>query len=587
MSHDVFISHSSDDDERVGMILAGLERKGVRCWVDFRDIPLDRPWPKEIMNAINDCTILLIVLSQSSAKNEQVAREAASADSVGKNILTIRLDNVSPGDELGYWVGRKSWFDAARSDLDPAVARLADRVRALLLEKEAGAIFRIHKPKRDDPEVGLGRLGNLLLRTVVRSLRLQSTVWAACSRFLGAHRKQAAYWALGALLVLFLFGRILVYPHRAKATDSLAKAVHGSKLKDRVRFDYLLLMGTNPDLHRKDSHVSAVVTAASDGNVRALQWLVRCGVDLNHTGTRYSDSDPPSSSDDGDSSRTPLMAAAASRAPGRIAVLKYLLKAGADVNARNGVGETALHVATDNEGSPGRSVADTEENSDSDDDDSQPAKLLLDAKADPAAVDEAGDTPLHCAVRRGDIETTKLLLDQHVTVNAVNKQGLTPLYLAAFAGSYFHGDASQTVKLLLLSGATHTLFTAAALDDSEAVRSLLASGASVNATFPEKPKYTPLSVAIENRHWGLARLLLSAGARANVVGAGEGYFLAGEKPTALVAAVSSGDLGLIKLLLDRGASVKDGDPLGAALSDRQLQIADFLRGKGATTQARN
>lgn len=38
MAHDVFISHSAKDKEAAHGLCAGLEARGLRCWIAPRDI---------------------------------------------------------------------------------------------------------------------------------------------------------------------------------------------------------------------------------------------------------------------------------------------------------------------------------------------------------------------------------------------------------------------------------------------------------------------------------------------------------------------------------------------------------------------
>lgn len=44
--------------------------------------------------------------------------------------------------------------------------------------------------------------------------------------------------------------------------------------------------------------------------------------------------------------------------------------------------------------------------------------------------DEYGNTPLHFAVMRNDVEAIKRLLKEHANINAKNKFGETPLSLS-------------------------------------------------------------------------------------------------------------------------------------------------------------
>src|SRR6266404_2079746 len=103
-------------------------------------------------------------------------------------------------------------------------------------------------------------------------------------------------------------------------------------------------------------------------------------------------------------SSTPLMHAAAI---GSLAAMELLLKAGADVNAKNGLDSTALIWGA-----------------------SDPAKvrLLVDAGADVNARSKIGRTPLLIAAGSpGSVDTVRLLLSKGADPKAVDFRGSTPI----------------------------------------------------------------------------------------------------------------------------------------------------------------
>jgi ankyrin repeat protein len=186
---------------------------------------------------------------------------------------------------------------------------------------------------------------------------------------------------------------------------------------------------------------------------------------------------------------------------------KLLVDAGADVKAANRYGVTPLSLACAN--GSGAMV-----------------ELLLGAGADPNTKLRGGETALMTAARTGRPGPVKALLARGADVGAKERRGQTALMWAAAEGH------AEVVRSLLGAGADFRtalpsgftpLFFAAREGQTEVVRVLLAAGADPNeAMRPEKHPArapargtTPLILAVENGHFELAVVLLEAGADPN------------------------------------------------------------------------
>jgi ankyrin repeat protein len=151
------------------------------------------------------------------------------------------------------------------------------------------------------------------------------------------------------------------------------------------------------------------------------------------------------------------------------AAVKQLLKQGADVNAAQGDGMTALHWAAMYN-------------------DADLARMLMYAGARKDAATRNGTyTPLHLAARTGSAAVVKALLDAGANANfATTSGGATPLHLAAAQGN------TETITALLDHGAQVNakegawgqtpLMWAAAYNRLAALEILLARGADVKLT---------------------------------------------------------------------------------------------------------
>ena len=224
---------------------------------------------------------------------------------------------------------------------------------------------------------------------------------------------------------------------------------------------------------------------------------------------------------------------------GDAAAVKALLKQGADVNAPQADGMTALHWAAYHDDAPTVKLllaagadakaanrysvtplllACTNGNADI-------GEQLLQAGADPNSALPGGQTALMTASRTGRLGPVQALLARGADVNARERKGQTALMWAAADGHTAVVDAllkaGADFRTPLASGFTPLLF-AVREGRQEVVFRLLEAGADVNETMrPErrgatarKPT-TPLILAIENGHFELAAALLQAGADPN------------------------------------------------------------------------
>jgi ankyrin repeat protein len=263
---------------------------------------------------------------------------------------------------------------------------------------------------------------------------------------------------------------------------------------------------------------------------------------------------------------TPLLAAA--RTEDHDAAVR-LVKQGADVNATEADGTSALHWAAH--------FGDTEL-----------ARVLLAAGADAKAANRYGMTPLQEAAVGGDAALVEALLAAGADPNAVLPEGETVLMTAARTG------APQVLRVLLARGADagardhwygETALIWAAVDDhADAVRVLVEHGADVNARSARMEyasrragqsilplgEWTPLMYAARENAHAAGEALIAAGADLNLVDP--------DGATALVIAILNAHYEFAELLLRAGADPNVVDevagmgPLYAAADMHRLAV---------------
>lgn len=132
MAHDVFICHSSVDKPAADAACAALEANGIRCWIAPRDIKPSESSAAAIVEAIRETRIFLLAFSGAANESSQVRREVAQAADQGKDLLTLRIEDVLPTADLKFYLDGPHWLDAITPPLAEHLDKLADSCSAVL-----------------------------------------------------------------------------------------------------------------------------------------------------------------------------------------------------------------------------------------------------------------------------------------------------------------------------------------------------------------------------------------------------------------------------------------------------------------------
>jgi predicted NBD/HSP70 family sugar kinase len=130
----IFISHTGHDQAIAGLLCEHLEKDQIDCWIAPRDVLPGQRYAEAILEAIDDCSVFLLLFSEESTRSPHVNNEIEKAASKDKPILLVRTDTTNPNDshEIGLFVGSHQWFDASSGEIAGHLPRLAEDVRRLL-----------------------------------------------------------------------------------------------------------------------------------------------------------------------------------------------------------------------------------------------------------------------------------------------------------------------------------------------------------------------------------------------------------------------------------------------------------------------
>jgi len=114
MSHDIFISYSSED--------------------------------KIVAEALSDCALMLLIFSRHSNGSKRVLDEIYFAISEEKTILPFRIENLDPTGAMRLHLSSRHWLDAYDPSWEAHINKLVD-TGASILEKEVAPSGDLSQPQ--------------------------------------------------------------------------------------------------------------------------------------------------------------------------------------------------------------------------------------------------------------------------------------------------------------------------------------------------------------------------------------------------------------------------------------------------------
>lgn len=237
----------------------------------------------------------------------------------------------------------------------------------------------------------------------------------------------------------------------------------------------------------------------------------------------------------------------AAKAESRVFVW-LLLKQGADVNARDGFGRTALHLACESRQKSSQGVV----------------ELLIQKGAEINFQTNAGETALHLACWAKDRALVDTLLKNRADVGLTDKNGMTPLHVVAHSST----DEKEITNALLDCSANvnavdsigrSPLHWACFFEKKLTVFQILNKSVDVNLT--DYRGDTPLHLSCIGKGVEISDMLIKKGAEVSATNR--------RGRTALHMAVLQGSVSVVDVLLDSGADVDAKDVSG----DTPLHLA--------------
>src|SRR5262249_44296258 len=131
-AHDVFISYASVDSVVAFSLCDALVGEGIGCWIAPRSILPGMNYGEAIIQGINACHAVVLVLSRSSNESKQVLFEIERAASKGKRLMPFRIEEIPLSPSLEYFLSSSHWLDATAAPVEKHFPGLARAVKELV-----------------------------------------------------------------------------------------------------------------------------------------------------------------------------------------------------------------------------------------------------------------------------------------------------------------------------------------------------------------------------------------------------------------------------------------------------------------------
>jgi hypothetical protein len=120
----IFISYSRHDSDFARTLEVRLSDHGCNVWLDTEKLHLGQLWREEIVQAISDCDSFVILLSTRSIHSENVVKELSLAESSGKKILPVMIEQVDIPDSMRYQLAGLQFVLVDSGQVDQGIAAL-------------------------------------------------------------------------------------------------------------------------------------------------------------------------------------------------------------------------------------------------------------------------------------------------------------------------------------------------------------------------------------------------------------------------------------------------------------------------------
>lgn len=136
----VFISYKSEEFEEASWVKEKLEAEGISCWMAPESIKGGSNYAAEIPQAIRNCVVFVVILSEKAQTSKWVPRELDQAINEEKIIMPFMVENCSLKDEFNFYLTNVQRYEAYKNK-SATMKKMIKEIKAIL------SIYKVEEDK--------------------------------------------------------------------------------------------------------------------------------------------------------------------------------------------------------------------------------------------------------------------------------------------------------------------------------------------------------------------------------------------------------------------------------------------------------
>jgi TolB-like protein/Tfp pilus assembly protein PilF len=171
----VFISYASHDVAVAQKVCSALEAAGFPCWIAPRNVVPGTLYADGIVHAIDESSILVLILSAQAVASAHVGREIERAVSKRHPVVALRIDAAPLTPAFEYFLNQSQWIEDGGSDT--AIAQLVGAVGQHLSPGATTSATNANKPSAVHPKAATQRRWWVIAAVIVAVALVGAYFW--------------------------------------------------------------------------------------------------------------------------------------------------------------------------------------------------------------------------------------------------------------------------------------------------------------------------------------------------------------------------------------------------------------------------